>query len=90
MDRIDREHETELQPDRGHGGGPEPWHELDWDDDLKSAEQSAGREADGLESWETDLEIEPEEDRSRGPDREPVQDTTLDLEEKLLDMDLEL
>ncbi len=90
VDRIDREHETELQPDTGHGGGHQPWHELDWDDDLKSPERSAGRDTDGLESWETEREIEPEEDRSRGPDREPVQETTLDPEVKSIDMDLEL
>ena len=89
VDRIDREHETELQPDAGHGGGHQPWHELDWDDDLKSPARSAGRDADGLESWETDREVEPEEDRSRGPERDPVQETTLDPEEKSIDMDLE-
>ena len=90
VDHIDREHETGLQPDTGHGGGHQPWHELDWDDDLKSPERSAGRDADGLESWETERETEPEEDRSRGPDRDPAQETTLDPEVKSVDMDLEL
>ena len=49
-DRMDREHETEFQPDPGHGREHQPWHELDWDDDLKSPERSAGRDGDGLES----------------------------------------
>ena len=70
-DRMEREYEPELQPDPGHGGGHQPWHELDWEDDLKSPERSAGRDADGLESWVTERETEPEEDRSRGPEREP-------------------
>ncbi len=90
VDRIDREYEPELQPDAGHGGGHQPLHELDWEDDLKSPERSAGLDADGLEPWDTDRETEPEEDRSRGPEPEPVQETTLDPEEKQLDMDIEL
>ncbi len=90
VDRIDREYEPELQPDMGHGGGHQPWHELDWDNDLKSPERSAGLDADGLASWGTERETEPEEDRSREPDREPVQEPTPDPAEKLLDMDLEL
>ena len=90
VDRIDREYEPELQPDAGHGGGHQPGHELDWEDDLKSPERSAGLDADGLEPWDTERETEPEEDRSRGPEREPVQETTLDPEEKSIDMDIEL
>ncbi len=90
VERIDREHEAELEAATGHGGGHQPWHELDWDDDLKSPERSAGLNADGLESWDTERETEPEEDRSREPEREPVQETTLDPEEKRLDLDLEL
>ena len=90
VERIDREHEPELEADTRHGGAHQPWHDLDWDDDLKSPERSAGRDADGLESWATERETEPEEDRSRGPERDPVQETTLDPEEKSIDMDLEL
>ncbi len=90
VDRIDREYEPELQPDAGHGGGHQPGHDLDWEDDLKSPERSAGRDADGLESWDPERETEPEEDRSRGPDREPVQEEAREPEEKLLDVDLEL
>ena len=90
VERIDREHEAELEAATGHGGGHQPWHELDWDDDLKSPERSAGLDADGLESWDTERETEPEEYRSREPEREPVQETTPGPEEKLLDMDLEL
>ncbi len=89
-DRIDREHETGLQPDAGHGRGHQPWHELDRDDDRKSPARSAGRDADGLESRETEREIEPEEDRSRGPERDPVQETAIEPEVKSVDMDLEL
>ncbi len=89
-DRMEREYEPELQPDAGHGGGHQPWHELDWEDDLKSPERSAGLDSDGLESWDPERETEPEEDRSRGPEPEPVQETTLDPEEKQLDMDIEL
>ncbi len=90
VDRMEHEYEPELQPDAGHGGGHQPGHELDWEDDLKSPERSAGLDADGLESWDMERETEPEEDRSGGPDREPVQETTLDPEEKLLDLDIEL
>ena len=86
MDRMEREYEPELQPDAGH----EPLHDLDWEDDLKSPERSAGLDADGLEYWDTEPEPEPQEDRSRGPEPEPVQETTLDPEEKEKDMDLEL
>ncbi len=85
-DRMEREYEPELQPDAGH----EPLHDLDWEDDLKSPERSAGLDADGLEPWDTDRENEPQEDRSRGPEPEPVQETTLDPEEKENEMDLEM
>ena len=70
--------------------GREPLHDLDWEDDLKSPERSAGLDADGLEYWDTEPEPEPQEDRSRGPEPEPVQETTLDPEEKEKDMDLEM
>jgi hypothetical protein len=65
-------------------------HELDWEDDLKSPERSAGLDSDGLEYWDTEPEPEPQEDRSRGPEPEPVQETTLDPEEKENEMDLEM
>ena len=87
MDRMEREYEPELQPD---AWGREPLHDLDWEDDLKSPERSAGLDADGLEYWDTEPEPEPQEDRSRGPEPEPVQETTLDPEEKENDMDLEM
>ena len=86
MDRMEREYEPELQPDAGR----EPLHDLDWEDDLKSPERSAGLDADGLEYWDTEPEPEPQEDRSRGPEPEPIQETTLDPEEKENEMDLEL
>ncbi len=92
VERIDPEHETELGADAGHGGGHQPWQELDWEDDLKSPERSAGLDADGLGSWETERETEPEEDGSRGPERDPVQEEEREPEVKLLDkeQDLEL
>ena len=86
MDRMYREHETELQPDAGLEPEYLPWHELDRDHDPELAEQSAGGERSELET----REIEPEEDRSRGPEHDPVQEAVIEPEEKSVDMDLEL
>ena len=89
-DRMDRGHETELQTDREHEPEHRPWHELDRDLDPESAEPSAGGDRPGLESEEKDREVEPEDDRSGGPERDSVQEETLDAEEMSRDMDLEL
>ena len=88
--RMDRGHETELPPDREHGGEHRPWHELDWDLDPELAERGAGGDRPGLETEEKDREVEPEDDRSGGPERDSVQEETLDLEEMSVDRDLEL
>ena len=88
--RMDRGHETELPPDREHGGEHRPWHELDWDLDPELAERGAGGDRPGLETEEKDREVEPEDDRSGGPERDSVQEETLDLEERSVDRDLEL
>ena len=89
-DRMDRGHETELQTDREHEPEHRPWHELERDLDPELAEPSAGGDRAGLESEEKDREVEPEDDRSGGPERDSVQEETLDLEEMSRDMDLEL
>ena len=88
--RMDRGHETELPPDREHGGEHRPWHELDWDLDPELVERGAGGDQPGLETEEKDREVEPEDDRSGGPERDSVQEETLDLEEMSVDRDLEL
>ena len=89
-DRMDRGHETELQTDREHEPEHRPWHELDWDSDPELAERGAGGDRSDLESGEKDREVEHEDDRSGGPERDSVQEETLDAEEMSRDMDLEL
>ena len=89
-DLMDRGHETELQTDREHEPEHLPWHELDWDSDPELAERGAGGDRSDLESGEKDREVEPEDDRSGGPEPDSVQEETLDLEEMSRDMDLEL
>ena len=89
-DAMDRGHETGPEPDREHGRERRSSHELDWDRDPRSPERGAGRDRMGLESGDKDSDIARGDGRSRGLERDSVQDKAAEPKQKPVEMDLEL